>query len=101
MVPRAMRKLCISLVVVALAVPACRAGFQRKDDARTGHANALECLAYHGDTAERAAELCSRRGFAPGTPRYQEGYEQALQCARRQGGSAAAAAAACGSAQDA
>jgi hypothetical protein len=95
MVPRAMRTSWVALTLVVLTLPACRVGFQRQDDPKTGYANALECMVQQGDTAARAAELCGRRGFAPDTHKYQEGYRQALDCARAKGGSAADAAAAC------
>jgi hypothetical protein len=83
-----------TLVLVALLLPACR-GFQRQDSRETGFANALECVEVQGDTAERAAELCSRRGFDPAVEEYQEGFKAGLDCARSQGAGAAEAAAAC------
>jgi hypothetical protein len=89
-----MKSLCVSTVLVVLLLSGCR-GFQRQDSHATGFANALECVEVQGDTAERAAELCSRRGFDPSVSAYAEGFEAGLACARSKGAGAVEAAAAC------
>jgi hypothetical protein len=89
-----MKKLALAPVLVCLVLPACR-GYQRQDSRATGYANALECMEVQGDTAERAAELCSRRSFDPAVSEYREGFKAALECARSKGAGAAEAAAAC------
>jgi hypothetical protein len=90
----AMKNLLVSTALLALVLTGCR-GFQRQDSRDTGFANALECVEVQGDTAERAAELCSRRGFDPAVEDYQEGFKAGLDCARSKGAAAAEAAAAC------
>jgi hypothetical protein len=90
-----MNKLIAPAVLIALSLPACR-GFQRHDSPQAGYSNALECVVVQGDTAERAAQLCSQRGFDPSVPRYREAFMSALECVRTKGGGAAEAAAACG-----
>ena len=89
-----MKNLLVATILVALSLPGCR-GFQRQNSRDTGYANALECVEVQGDTAERAAELCSRRGFQPGVHEYQEGFNAGLDCARSKGAGAVEAAAAC------
>jgi hypothetical protein len=89
-----MKTLLVTTSLIAVLLPACR-GFQRQDSSETGFANALECVEVHGDTAERAAELCSRRSFDPAVEEYRKGFEAALECVRAKGAGAAEAAAAC------
>ena len=90
----AMKNLLVASLLITALLPACR-GFQRQDSRETGFANALECVEVQGDSAERAAELCGRRGFQPGVHNYQEGFKAGLDCARSKGATAAEAAAAC------
>ena len=89
-----MNKLLAAGLLVSTLLAGCR-GFQRQDSRDGGFAHALECVEVQGDAAERAAELCSRRGFDPSVPRFREGFMAALDCVRGKGGTAAEAAAAC------
>jgi len=90
-----MKNLIVSTAVLSLLISsACRAP-QRQDSRETGFANALECVEVQGDTAARAADLCSRRSFDPQVSEYIEGYKAGLDCARSRGAGAAEAAAAC------